>query len=151
MVIPSEITSMLDFPYWICLSQWKRVWGHHGLRPCCQSPHRRKHISAFPKILSSPSKLKPHNWSKKSFCRYHKWMLAVCQQRDGFSIFDEDITGDFVEMESNDKEAQSSSYIRMHGKRKKLGAGGGWLIEQVKYTEREEGCLLMLPANGERQ
>lgn len=80
-------------------------------------------------------------------------MLPVYQQPDGFSIFDEDIIGDFVEIESNDKKAQSCSERRMHGKRKER-AGGEWgvlLIEQVKYTERERGCLLMLPANGERQ
>lgn len=52
-------------------------------------------------------------------------MPAVYQQRDGFSIFDEDITGDFVEMECNNKEAQSSSERRMHGKRKKNSAGLG--------------------------
>lgn len=39
----------------------------------------------------------------------------------------------------------------MEKEKKSVGGRWGLLIEQVKYTEREEGCLLVLPANGERQ
>lgn len=144
-----------SYQFWIFhtgfASPNENTFGHHWLHPCY---HRLiKPISVFPKIRSYSYKLKPHSWSNKSFCRYQEWMPGVHQQHDGFSIFDEDIAGDYVEMESHDKEAQCSSERRMHGKREKTRqeGGGGWLIEQVKYTEREEGCLLMLPANGERQ
>lgn len=76
-------------------------------------------------------------------------MQAPYQQHDGFSIFYKDITGDFMEMESNDKRDAELQRERRFME-KNLGVGG-WLIEQVNYTEREEGCLLMLAANGERQ
>lgn len=53
-------------------------------------------------------------------------MPAVYQQRDGFSIFDKGIAADFVEMERNDKEAQSPLREKdARKKKKKLGWGGG--------------------------
>lgn len=101
------------------------TFGHHRLRPCFQSSHRRKWISAFPKIRSYSYKLKPHNWSKKSFCRFHASMPTVHQQRDGFSIFDQDIAGDSVgRWRAMIKRCRAPARERCMEKEKKNPAGG---------------------------
>lgn len=76
-------------------------------------------------------------------------MLALHPWHDDCSIFYEDITGDLVrwkemiEWVGLDREEDGKHFMENREE--------GWLIEGVKYAEREDGCLLMLAANGERQ